>query len=535
MNRATSLPAWCLAFVEVLAASTGWAALPQGAATPDSPPIAAVVPELNHLQKWNDMQGDTADPFWADDDNLYHFTCDGRGFGTQQRNFCFNRLTGPDLMHLKGELVNSMDEYGKANDTGPDGATWKVCGQECIDGVFYTFVVRNIYGDKSHDPLLRQTSFNSSLIKSHDRGLTWMRSAKANYDAPLWPGTRFGAPCFIHYGKNGGQVRRDQADLFVYALSNNGFWNGGDDFILGRVRRTALPKLNAADWQYFVGGDGSREGSWSSDVAKASPVLSLPAKLGWTAPVFVPTLNRYLLVAWYVTPTLQKWFEPGEVVYEFFEAPHPWGPWNFVSSFSDQFLSQGHMYGPNLCAKYQERVDDEVRISLFTSGCPFEDKPAGLYKNWRIPLVLKTKRQPHRTLVNDDHPSIRYSGDWTVSGARGFHDYLDDIHISRTPGAAVEFTFTGTGVEWLTEKFNDEGRAEVFLDGQLRAIVDLKQESFPRLAQIPVFSAPDLPEGRHKLRIVNTTTNYVLVDAFAVTVGAVPPPRTARDIEAGDD
>ena len=280
----------------------------------DSTPIVAVMPELNQLQKWNDLHGDTADPFWADDDNLYHFTCDGRGFGQQQRNLCFNKLTGTDLLHLKGELINSMDEYGKAGATEADGATWKVCRQECLDGVFYAFVVRNIYGDKSRDPLMRQTSFNASLIKSHDRGLTWTRSAKTNYASPMWPGARFGAPCFIHYGKNGGQFSRDQAGEFVYALSNNGFWNGGDDFILGRVRGADLPELNPADWKYFIGGDASRDSSWSSDLSKASPVLSLPAKLGWTAPVFVPALNRYLLVAWYVSPTLRKWFEPSEVV-----------------------------------------------------------------------------------------------------------------------------------------------------------------------------------------------------------------------------
>jgi hypothetical protein len=68
-----------------------------------------------------------------------------------------------------------MVEYGKANDTGPDKATWKVTGQKCIDGVFYTFVVRNIYGDKSRDPLMRQTSFNASLIKSTSPGTSARR------------------------------------------------------------------------------------------------------------------------------------------------------------------------------------------------------------------------------------------------------------------------------------------------------------------------------------------------------------------------
>jgi len=243
-------------------------------AAENSTPIMAVVPDFNHLQKWNDMHGDTADPFWADDDNLYHFTCDGRGFGKQKRNFCFNKLTGADQLHLKGELINAMDDYGNAGKTEADRATWKVTGQECIDGVFYAFVVRNIYGDKSLDPLMRQTSFNTSLIKSTDRGLTWTRPAKENYNQPMWPGTRFGGPCFIHYGKNGGAVTRDGADKFVYTLSNNGFWNGGDDYILGRVRRADLPKLNAADWMYFIGGDGLSDSSWTKDLAKAKPILA---------------------------------------------------------------------------------------------------------------------------------------------------------------------------------------------------------------------------------------------------------------------
>jgi hypothetical protein len=488
-----------------------------------SVPIVAVVPDLARLQKWDDMQGDTADPFWADDDNLYHFTCDGRGFGQQPRNACFNKLTGPDLLHLRGELVNAMDEYGKAGATEADGATWKVCGQECMDGVFYAFVVRNIYGDKSHDPLLRQTSFNASLIASRDRGLTWTRSAKANYDSPMWPGTRFGAPCFIHYGRNGGQVTRDHANEFVYAISNNGFWNGGDDFILGRVRRAELAKLNAADWAYYAGGDGLADSSWTSDLAKAKPILSQPAKLGWTAPTFIPALNRYLLVSWHVTPTLKKWFEPGLVTCDFYEAPHPWGPWTVVSSFNDRFLPTGqHMYGPNLCAKHQERVGDDVNIALFTSGCPFEDKPTGLYKNWLIPLVVKTKPPPHRLLINDNASAIHYTGQWQAlkRPERGYHQ--GDIHATRTAGDSAELTFGGTGIALLSEKFSDLGTVEVFLDGRSRGTINLHQDDFPRLVQITVFSEQGLPPGSHTIRFVNQTAAWFTVDTFVVTGGEHP-------------
>jgi len=73
-------------------AMLGWLnpALAAGAESTTTP-IAAVVPDLNNIQKWNDMAGDSADPFWADDDNLYHFSCDGRGFGKKSqglRNLC---------------------------------------------------------------------------------------------------------------------------------------------------------------------------------------------------------------------------------------------------------------------------------------------------------------------------------------------------------------------------------------------------------------------------------------------------------------
>src|SRR5581483_9723127 len=164
-------------------------------------PITDVFMDLHNIHKWDYSNGDTWDPFWADDDNLYAFNCDGRGFGTQQRNLSFNRLQGDAPHRLVGTCVNSMDEYGAANKKEADNATWKACGQECIDSVFYAFVSRNVYGSDSHDPLTRQLARNASLIKSTDRGRTWSRTAQENYDRPMWPGPAFGAPFFVHYGK----------------------------------------------------------------------------------------------------------------------------------------------------------------------------------------------------------------------------------------------------------------------------------------------------------------------------------------------
>ena len=361
----------------------------------DSAPSRAidhVVVDLANLKKWDTSNGDTWDPFWADDDNLYSFNCDGRGFGSTGQNLAFNELSGAALDQLAGRQINSMEEYGKSGFKRADGATWKVCGQECIDGVFYGFVARNIYGNESKDALMRQTSFNASLIKSSNHGLTWTRTEEMNYTRPMWPGNKFGAPGFLHYGRNGGTVTQDGAANYVYAISNNGFWNGGDFFILGRVKRSDLSALDAAKWSYHTGGDGESEASWSSNIDDAKPVLSATGKCGWTSPTFVPALKRYILTSWYVTPTLKKWFSPEEVKYDFYQAEHPWGPWTFIDSFSDGFLPPGHhFYGPNICPKFQQEEKGGVRVALFSSGCPFEDKPTGIYKAWEISLILKTK------------------------------------------------------------------------------------------------------------------------------------------------
>ena len=123
------------------------------AGVPLQTPIQAVFVDLDKVHKWNDSNGDTWDPAWADDDNLYASNNDGRGFGKLQRNLAFHQLSGDQVPRLVGSCVNSMDEYGKADQKGPDGATWKSMGHECVDKVCYIFVSRHTYGHESKDHL----------------------------------------------------------------------------------------------------------------------------------------------------------------------------------------------------------------------------------------------------------------------------------------------------------------------------------------------------------------------------------------------
>ena len=480
--------------------------------------VAAMDLELNNIHKWDDSNGDTWDPFWADDDRLYAFNCDGRGFGKVGENLAFNRFDGTSLRSLVGVHVNPMAEYGVSTQRGKDKATWKACGQECIDGAFYAFVSRNVYGNESGDALMRQTAFNSSLIKSIDRGRTWVRTADENYAHPMWPGPKFGAPFFVHYGKDGGKVNRDGSLEYVYAASTNGFWNDGDSLILGRVKRKALPRLNASDWEYFTGGDGMNPGSWSKQMDAAKPILARPAKCGQTPITYVPSLGIYLLISWYNPKVLTKWFEPSGMIYDFYQANHPWGPWSFVRSFADTFLAPGsHMYGPALCPEFQESRGSEVRLAMFTSGCQFEDKPSGIYKAWTIPVVLRTEPLPSllpfdgRALESQE---VKFFGEWTTIANPQVAE--GGIRMTKKQGDSMTLSFLGTGVEYFAQKAEGYGEVDLYLDGKLEKKFQLGLKNFPVLTGVMVFQRLGLTRGQHTLKIVNAGARPVTVKGFQI-------------------
>jgi hypothetical protein len=465
--------------------------------------------------------GDTWDPFWADDDNLYSFSCDGRGFGQSSRNICFNKLVGNSPQSLTGSLVNSMDEYGVSNEKKADNATWKACGQECIDGVFYCFVSRNVYGFESGDPSGRQTAFNSSLIKSTDRGLTWTRSAQTNYDSPMWPGARFATPFFVHYGKNGGIVTADNANTYVYAVSDNGFWNCGDNMILGRVLRSKLANLSATDWTYYTGGDGMLDSSWSSNMNSATLILNYPGQCSQAAITYIPALGAYVMVQWF-NPLPMTWYNPGKNTYRYFQAAHPWGPWTVIKESDDGF-SKLCAYGPMICSKFQTVGGTDVTVVLFNAGIPFTENPDALYKLWGAPVVLKTGTQPATVMVNDNASGVTYSGAWTYSGGRPYGDYNNDVHYSTTVGDYCQYTFNGTGIEYITEKYSDMGNVDLYLDNVFQKNINCYING-PRFRQVVMYSNYGLSNGSHSVKIVNKSTAYALVDAFRIVTGGTPAP-----------
>ena len=348
----------------------------------NSKPIVDIRFDADYLQVPTSI-GDEWAPTWGADGALYTGNDDGASFGgIGNRNIAFGKLVGDNPYHLKGTTINEMKDYGFAGEKGPDSASWKTMNSYSVDGILYMFVTRCLYPEQSGDAKKRHIFRSSSIIKSADKGLTWTRSESENYNNPMFPGLRFGAPYFVWYGKDG-EASVDNADKYVYAVSNNGHFEDGDNYIIGRVLRSKLANLNAKDWQFFSGDDGMQDKNWNGDMNKSKPVLQDSMNCSMTGMTYIKGLGRYVMVVWhYTTYDLRK--DP-RTINEYYEAPKPWGPWTKFKTVDTENLG---WYVPIIGQKFQTVVNaNTVQCYLYPTG--YYINPC-LYKLSYIPITLST-------------------------------------------------------------------------------------------------------------------------------------------------
>ena len=116
-------------------------------------------------------------------------------------------------------------------------------------------------------------------------------------------------------------------------------------------------------------------------------------------------------------------------------------------------------------------------------------------------------------IVNDT--AVTYDANWFATSGRGLGDYNDDVHHTTTNGAVAQYTFTGTGIQYLSERNGDMGTVDVYLDNVLQANVNL-YVSGARQSQQVVFQKTGLTSGSHTIRIVSRTTSVAIVDALKI-------------------
>jgi hypothetical protein len=470
----------------------------------DKKPITDV--RVGKYRIYTEAVGDTWDPAWSDDGRLYFGGNDGSGWNKAcSNNLFFNVVSGEDPFILEGETVNCLEDYDGWAKAGPDGCTWKSAGTLSLDGVLYFSIARHKYGTKSGDPYKRQVASRASIIKSEDHGLTWTRRAEQNYADPMFPGGRFATPYFIHYGQDGSTQDVDGADRFVYAISNNGFWCNGDNYILGRVAKDRIGDLNANDWQFFTGGDGSVDENWSHNNPEAALIIDNPRKCGETGATYIPALGRYVLVAWYYPgdPNI----ETDESHFIFYESPKPWGPWTPVY----EYTSRPHgWYCPRILSKWQVEGENEVRGMIVTGGDYYEMgkyyfftivevglKAGGVYPPEREkpgPVVIVSAD------VGDGPQQFHYTGAWETQTDR-HHARFSREYASDQTEDTFTFCFEGSRICWYASKEDTMGIAAVSIDDSAEVLVD--QWTYCAVPQYRrlLFDSGVLPAGKHILKV----------------------------------
>jgi alpha-L-fucosidase 2 len=153
-------------------------------------------------------------------------------------------------------------------------------------------------------------------------------------------------------------------------------------------------------------------------------------------------------------------------------------------------------------------------------------KPLTSYSSTRLSgsanQDVKTLRNTSSTLGLGKTPSamvndtaLTYDANWFGSSGRGLGDFNDDVHYATSNGATAQYTFTGTGVDYIAEKNGDEGNVDVYIDNVFQTNVNLNV-SGGRQSQQVVYEKTGLSNGTHTIKIVNKTTSVGIIDALKI-------------------
>jgi hypothetical protein len=275
---------------------------------------------------------------WADDDKTYivHDDTSRWNDAATTSGIKISTISATDSTAV-GTLVNDMPAWGGFNqNTGTPSASHKAQGLISIAGVLYALNWRLDVNWMTSGHAV----FDGQLLKSTDHGQNWTPSPPATalpYASPMFPG--YDIPYgFVQYGKNYTGTGPDNSATYVYStVFVSGSAPAGTTLKLARVpvgnpadcvTVPGICRQNAADWQYWKGGDGMDPANWVSSVGSAAAVISGTDATGGvvgnsSGMQYLPRYRKYLYMAeaglsatnWY----LSSWI-----------CDHPWGPCNKV-------------------------------------------------------------------------------------------------------------------------------------------------------------------------------------------------------------
>ncbi len=144
-------------------------------------------------------------------------------------------------------------------------------------------------------------------------------------------------------------------------------------------------------------------------------------------------------------------------------------------------------------------------------------------------LFTITGAPGHLVPSNDDDARLAYNGSWGYYTVRQRGDVNDDVHGTTDGNATVVLSFTGTGVDVLTEIDPGEGGVTATLtkvsDGSTVNSASVTGNGPTLLAQQILYSVGNLPKDDYQLTLQKSAADgtWLVIDGFVVTPDVIAP------------
>jgi hypothetical protein len=169
----------------------------------------------------------------------------------------------------------------------------------------------------------------------------------------------------------------------------------------------------------------------------------------------------------------------------------------------------------------------EIQIYTSTGGATATPGPTATAKPTPTPTAT-----PSTGMVtwNDNNAAIAYTGTWYPDTSASY--YSGDSTCTNVANSYFQFTFTGTDAKLYAAKDGSSGKADVYVDGTLKATVDFYNAA--RVYQQLIYDTGVLSNASHTLKLVNNgqknaaSNNYWLsLDKVEIVNGPTPTPTPA--------
>ena len=158
-------------------------------------------------------------------------------------------------------------------------------------------------------------------------------------------------------------------------------------------------------------------------------------------------------------------------------------------------------------------------VALATDTTRNDAWPQVLFRNFRIDPI--GRGVPAFVQQADDGDPAVFSfpaDDWKLKKTDNFTELKRTRHSTGKAGASVEFSFRGTQVSLVGVKEKTGGKADVYIDDELRAAIDTSAPATQ--SRNSLFNAHGLKPGVHTLRLVVRSGTVTIDFAEAESFGA---------------